>query len=117
MEARPAISSGLFDVAACSAVSSDAFDVEARSAVSSGVFDVEARSAVSSHVFDVEVQSAISSVVFDVEARSAVSVGATDELGGCITGPSMRPSAWPSIKIQIVISVFGTTKDQDTSRV
>ena len=100
---RLAISSGLFDVAAYSAVSSGAFDVEARSAVSSGVFDVEAR-------------SAISSGVFDLEDRSAVSSGGTGELGGCITGPSMRPSAWPSIKIQIVISVFGTTKDQDTSR-
>ena len=90
MEARPAISSGLFDVAACSAVSSDAFDVEARSAISSGVFDLEDRSAVSS--------------------------GGTGELGGCITGPSMRPSAWPSIKIQIVISGFRKTKNQDTIR-
>ena len=95
--------------------SSDAFDVEARSAVSSGVFDMEARSAVSSGVFDVEVQSAISSGVFDVEDRLAVSSGATDELGGCITGPSMRPSARPFVKIQIVISVFGTTENQDTS--
>ena len=90
--------------------------METRLAVSPGASVLQARSAVSSGVFDVEVQLAISLGFFDLEDRSAVSSGGTDELGGCITGPSMRPSAWPSIKIQIVISVFGTTKDQDTSR-
>ena len=53
MEARTAVSSGVFDVEARTAVSSDVFDVEARTAVSSDVFDDQGeRRGVSSDVFD-----------------------------------------------------------------